>query len=127
VKAFPAATAALALAACVPASPYQEQPNSRPVGELRQTDFVASNGQTYSSSGYIEMFEPNYYVIIGAPDGRPLAGDFDGAALAASQAVRRFDCSNGTELRPGSQFSEAANQWLVVVDCRGSGRSLTGS
>ncbi len=117
----------LALSACLSASPYQENSRSRVNSDLNNAAIQAPNGQTYSTSGYIEMFAPNYFVIVGAPDNRSLANDFEGARLAASMAVRRFDCSNGTELKEGSRYSEAANEWLVVLDCRGGGRRLTGS
>lgn len=116
-----------ALSACMAASPYEQKSNSRPQAELTNNSIQASNGQAYSTRGYIEMFAPNYFVVVGAPDQRSLADDIDGARLAASAAVRRFDCPNGTEFKDGSRYSEQANEWLIVTDCRSGGRSLTGS
>lgn len=118
---------AFGLSACMATSPYEQKSNSRPDSRLANTAIQASNGQTYSTKGFIEMFAPNYFVIVGAPDGRSLASDFDGASLAASSAVQQFDCAGGTELKNGSRYSDSANEWLVVVDCSAGGRSLTGS
>lgn len=117
---------ALVLSACIATSPYEKKSNSRPHAELTHRAIQASNGQIYNTKGYIEMFAPNYFVIVGAPDDRSLAHDFNGASLAASAAVRRFDCAKGTELKPGSRYSKDANEWLVVIDCLQGGRSLTG-
>ncbi|WP_299083239.1 hypothetical protein [uncultured Ruegeria sp.] len=116
-----------ALSACISTSPYEQKSNSQPHAELTNSSIQAANGQTYSTQGYIELFAPNYFVIVGATDNRSLANDFEGAGLAASAAVRKFDCADGTELKEGSRYSEAANEWLVVIDCRSGGRSLTGS
>lgn len=117
----------LALSACMAPSPYEMKSNSSALSDLTNSAIQASNGQTYSTRGYIEMFAPNYFVIVGAPDNRPLVDDFQGASSAASAAVRRFDCANGTELKDGSRYSDASNEWLIVVDCRSGGRRLTGS
>lgn len=117
----------LALSACIAPSPYEMKSNSSALSDLTNSAIQASNGQTYSTRGYIEMFAPNYFVIVGAPDNRPLVDDFQGASSAASAAVRRFDCANGTELKDGSRYSDASNEWLIVVDCRSGGRRLTGS
>lgn len=117
----------LALSACMAPSPYEMKSNSSVLSDLTNSAIQASNGQTYSTRGYIEMFAPNYFVIVGAPDNRPLVDDFQGASSAASAAVRRFDCANGSELKDGSRYSDASNEWLIVVDCRSGGRRLTGS
>ena len=115
----------LVLSACIATSPYEKKSNSRPHAKLNHRAIQVGNGQIYSTKGYIEMFAPNYFVIVGAPDDRSLAHDFNGASLAASAAVRRFDCAKGTELKPGSRYSKDANEWLVVIDCLQGGRSLT--
>lgn len=73
------------------------------------------------------MFQPNYFVIVGAPDGRSLKDDYNGAGLAASEVVKKFDCQAGTEFKQGSQYSQQGNKWLIVVDCSTGGRKLTGT
>lgn len=117
----------LALIACVQSSPYEIKRNSQPEENLSHQAFQTSTGAKYKLKGYVEMFAPNYFVIVGADDGRSLADDFDGSKRAASEAVRRFDCKGGTELKDGSRYSEAANEWLIVVDCKAAGRKLTGT
>lgn len=118
-----------ALTACVSnmsEAPYQLKSNSQKHPDLTNRSIQASNGQLYSTEGYIEMFSPNYFVVVGAPDNRSLDGDFEGASLAATAAVRKFDCANGTEIKHKNRYSEVANQWLVVIDCHSGGRSVTG-
>lgn len=108
-------------------SPYQRKSNSSPVERLSISSFTASDGKSYSANGYIEMFQPNYFVIVGAPDARSLQNDIKGASLAASEVVKRFDCQKGTEVRQGSHYSQSANKWLIVIDCATGGRKLTGT
>ncbi len=118
----------LALTGCVSTTtPYVENSASRSVPELTNQLLTIENGQSYGTNGFIEMFRPNYFVLVSAPDGRDLSGDFKGAAMAASLAVRKFDCKRGTQVNEGSKYSAEANRWLIVTDCRGSGRALTGS
>ena len=116
---------ALALMACVQASPYEMKDNSQLEEHLSHRAFQTSTGEKYQLKGYVEMFAPNYFVVVGADDGRTLAADIEGAKRAASEAVQRFDCKNGTEFKKGSRYSEASNEWLIVLDCKAAGRKLT--
>ena len=112
---------ALALTGCgAPVAPYVKTGGSNAVPQLEQTVTVA-NGQAFKTMGFIEVFEPDYFVLVSAPDGRDLAQARRRAIEAAKTAVEKFDCAGGTNIKSGSKYSEDANQWLVVVRCASGG------
>jgi len=122
------ATLAFTIAGCGnPHAPYEKTGRSQPVEDIFNPALTLDNGQTYRTRGYIELFQPNYFVLVKATDGRDLSDDFDGASSAARAAIEGFDCANGTEIKPGSSYAASQQQWLIVVDCQSGGRSLTGS
>ena len=117
---------AFLLSACTHGVPYEPKHSSRIHKLLTHASFLASNGNTYSTRGFIELFAPNYYVLVGSPRNKTLVGDFEGARLAAQEVVETFDCEKGSIVKSGSMFSYATNEWLIVVDCDGRPRSLSG-
>ena len=108
---------ALFLAGCMSSAPYVENGGSTPVSQLKQT-VTLDNGQTFRTHGFVEVFEPNYFVLVSAPDDRDLSKSRDSASAAARKAVENFDCSSGTTVKTGRKYSAEANQWLIIVDCR---------
>ena len=95
-------------------APYEKIGRSRAVQDIFNPSLTLNDGQTYSTRGYIELFQPNYFVLVKAPDGRDLGDDFDGASRAARTAIEAFDCANGTSIKPGSRFAPSQQQWLVL-------------
>ncbi len=115
------ALVAFALAGCsASVEPYVKTGGSSKVSQLEQTVTV-TGGQVFKTMGFVEVFEPDYHVLVSAPDGRNLAQSRRRATEAAKVAVEGFDCIRGTTVRSGSRYSEEANQWLVVVRCARGG------
>ncbi len=97
-------------------APYEKNGGSSAVPQLKQT-LTLDSGQTFKTQGFIEVFEPNYYVLVSAPDGRDLRQSRASATDAAKTAVEAFDCETGTSVKSGRKYSAEANQWLIVIGC----------
>lgn len=98
-------------------APYKQNNASMAVAELDNAALSVEGYGVYETSGFIETFKPNYFVIVGVADEKDLSADAEGASTAARQAVEKFDCANGTEVKAEPKYATDANQWLVVVDC----------